>query len=169
MTNLKAQNKLNTRKQTTYKTIPPGGYPSTPPMQSNRPRQRMLPSPLQPSLLQSEVPLRRLIRIVDQHQPRIEPQSLRLLDHRLLILPYKPSTKERSNRSYKWNPVKNIPRRNHINPASRRSNRSHGSQTRKPLIATSNRLVPPIRQHKINRRRNRLAVHAQQFVRSTVT
>ena len=129
----------------------------------------MLPTPLQPGLLQSEVPLRRLIRIVDQHQPGIEPQSLSLLDHRLLILPHKSRTTERSNRSYKWNPIEDIPRRNHIDPAGRSSNRRHGSQTRKPLIAAPDRLVPPIRQHKIDRGRNRLAIHAQQFVRSTVT
>jgi hypothetical protein len=128
----------------------------------------MLPRPFQPGLLQSEIPLRRLIRIVDQHQPRIEPQTLRLLHHRLLILPYKSSPKKRSDRSYKWHPVKNIPSRTHINPASRSRNRRHRSQAGKPLLPGPDRLIPPIRQHKINRRRNRLPINPQQLVRRRV-
>jgi hypothetical protein len=145
-----------------------GGPASTPPVQRHRPAQRMFPCPLQPSLLQREIPLRRLIRIVDQHQPRIEPQPLRLLNHRLLVLPYKPRPKKRSNRSYKWHPIKNIPRRAHINPASRSRNRRHRSQTRKPLLPSPDRLIPSIRQHKINLRRNRLAINSQQLIRRRV-
>lgn len=137
-------------------------------MQRDRPTQRMLPRPLQPRLLQSEVPLRRLIRIIDQHQPRMKPQPLSLLDHRLLILPHKPRPKKRSNRSYKWNVVKNIPGCNHIDPASRSRHRRNRSQTRKPLLPRAYRLVPPIRQDKINRRRNRLAINSQQLIRRRV-
>jgi hypothetical protein len=128
----------------------------------------MLPCPLQPSLFQSEVPLRRLIRIVDQHQTRIEPQPLRLLNHRLLVLPYKPRPKKSSNRSYKWHPIKNIPSRTHINPASRSRNRRHRSQTRKPLFPSPDRLIPSIRQHKINLRRNRLPINPKQFIRRRI-
>jgi hypothetical protein len=128
----------------------------------------MLTSPRQPSLLQSEVPLRRLVRIVDQHQPRIEPQPFRLLNHRLLILPHKPPPKKRSNRSYKWHPIKNIPSRTHINPASRSRHRRHRGQTRKPLLPRPDRLIPPVRQHKINRRRNRLPINPQQLIRRRV-
>jgi hypothetical protein len=128
----------------------------------------MRPRPLKPSLFQRKVPLRGLIRVIDQHQPRMKPQPRRLLHHRLLILPYKPRSKKRSNRSYKWHMIKNIPRRHHINPASRRRNRSHRRQTRKPLLPRAYRLVPPIRQHKINRRRNRLAINPQQLIRRRV-
>jgi hypothetical protein len=141
---------------------------STPPVQRNRTRQRMFPRPLQTRLFQREVPLRRLVGIINQHQPRIEPQPLRLLHHRLLILPHKPRPKERSNRSHKWHMIKNIPRRHHINPASRRRNRRHSRQTRKPLLSRTNRLVPPIRQHKINRRRDRLPINPQQLIRCRV-
>ncbi len=137
-------------------------------MQRNRPTQRVLPRPLQPSLLQRKIPLRRLIRIIDKHQPRIEPQPLRLLNHRLLVLPYKPSPKKRSNRSYKWHVIKNIPSRTNINPASRSRNRRHRSQASKPLLPSPNRLISPIRQHKINRRRNRLPISPQQFIRRRV-
>jgi hypothetical protein len=128
----------------------------------------MFPGPLQPRLLQSEVPLRRLIRVVDQHQSRMKPQSLRLLDHRLLILPHKPRSKESSNRSYKWHMVKNIPSGHYVNPARRSRHRSNRRQTRKPLLPSANRLVPPIRQHKIDRRRNRLTINAEQLIRSRV-
>ena len=128
----------------------------------------MLPRPFQPRLLQREVPLRRLIRIVDQHQCRIRPQTLSLLDHRLLVLCHKPRPKKRSNRSYKWNVVKNIPRRIHIDPARRSRHRGHRRQTRKPLPPAPNRLVPPVRQHKINRRRNRLPINPQQLIRRRV-
>ncbi|MCU1252896.1 MAG: hypothetical protein JWQ49_5925 [Edaphobacter sp.] len=128
----------------------------------------MLPRTLQPSLLQRKIPLRRLVRIVDQHQPRIEPQPLRLLHHRLLILPHKPSPEKLSNRSYKWHPIKNIPGRTNIDPAGRSCNRRHGSQTGKPLLPGPNRLIPPVRQHKINRRRNRLSINPQQFIRRRV-
>jgi hypothetical protein len=128
----------------------------------------MLPRPLQPRLLQSEIPLRRLIRIINQHQPRIEPQPLSLLHHSLLILPNKPSPKKRSNRSYKWHPIKNIPGRTNIDPASRRRHRSHRSQTSKPLAPRANRLIPPVRQHKIDRRCNRLPINPQQLIRRRI-
>jgi hypothetical protein len=137
-------------------------------MKRNRPTQRMLPRPLQPGLLQSEVPLRRLICIVNQHQPRIEPQPLRLLHHRLLILPHKPPPKKRSDRSYKWHPIKNIPRRTNINPASRSRNRRNRSQAGKPLLASPDRLIPPVRQHKVNRRSNRLPINPEQLIRRRV-
>ena len=39
----------------------------------------MLTLTLQPPLLEREVPLRRLVRIVDQHQPRVTPQPARLV------------------------------------------------------------------------------------------
>ncbi len=44
-----------------------------PPVQLHRPFQRMLPLARQPPLLQREVPLRRHVRIVNQHQPRVRP------------------------------------------------------------------------------------------------
>jgi hypothetical protein len=128
----------------------------------------MLPRPLQPRLLQSEIPLRRLIRIIDQHQPRIKPQPLSLLHHRLLILPHKSRPKKRSNRSYKWHPIKNIPGRTNINPASRSRYRGHRSQTSKPFLSRANRLIPPIRQHKINLRRYLLPINPQQLIRRRV-
>jgi hypothetical protein len=128
----------------------------------------MLPRPLQPRLLQREIPLRRLIRIINQHQPRVKPQPLRLFNHRLLILPHKSRPKKRSNRSYKWHPIKNIPDRTNIDPASRSRHRRHCSQTRKPLLPRANRLIPPVRQNKINRRSNRLPINSQQLIRRRV-
>src|ERR1700733_4324448 len=141
---------------------------STPPVQSHRPAQRMLPRTLQSSLLQREIPLRRLIRIIDQHQPGIESQPLRLLNHGLLILSHKPPPKECSNWSYKWNPIKDIPSRAHINPRSRSRNGRHCRQTRKPFLPRANRLIPPVRQHKIDRRCDRFAINAQQLIRRRV-
>jgi hypothetical protein len=141
---------------------------STPPVQRHRPAQWMLPRTLQSSLLQREIPLRWLIRIIDQHQPRIESQPLRLLNHRLLILPHKPPPKECSNRSYKWNPIKNIPGRTHIYSAGRSCNGRHCRQTRKPFLPRANRLIPPVRQHKIDRRCDRLAINSQQLIRRRV-
>ncbi len=124
----------------------------------------MLTRAFQPGLFQREIPLRRLIRIINQHQPRIEPQPLSLLHHRLLILPHKPRPKKRSDRSYKWNPIKNIPRRANINSTSRSRHRSHRSQTCKPLLSRANRLIPPVWQHKINLRRYLLPIHPQQLI-----
>lgn len=129
----------------------------------------MLTASLQPGLLQSEVPLRRLVCVVDQHQPGMKPQTLGLLDHRLLVLPHKPSTEECSDGSHKRNGIKDIPRRDHINPARRSRHRSHRSQTGEPFVTAADRLVSPIRQHKVDRGRNRLAVDAKQLVRSAIT
>jgi len=64
--------------------------------------------------------------------------------------------------------IKNIPRRHHINPARRSRHRSNRRQTRKPLLPSANRLVPPIRQHKIDRRRYRLPINSQQLIRRRV-
>ena len=43
----------------------------------------------QPPLLQREVPLCRLVRIIYQHHRRIRAQAARLFHHRLLVLPHK--------------------------------------------------------------------------------
>jgi hypothetical protein len=142
--------------------------PLAPPPQRHRPGQRMLPHALQPPLFQREVPLRWLVRIVDQHQPRVIPQPLRLLDHRLLVLPHKPRPEERRHRGHQRHMVKNVPRRQHIDPARRSRHRSHRRQARKPLLSAPDRLVPPVWQHKIDRRRHRLAIHSQQLVRRAV-
>ena len=65
--------------------------------------------------------------------------------------------------------VENVPRPHHVNPARRSRHRRHRRQTCKPLISAPDRLVTPVRQHKINRRRNRLPIHPQQLVRRGVT
>src|ERR1700722_19704727 len=101
----------------------------------------MLASSLQSSLLQRKVPLRRLVGIIDQHQPGVEPQPFRLLDHRLLILLHEPRSKERSNRSYKWDMIEDVPRSVHIDPTGRSSNRSHSSKAGEPLRTATDRLV----------------------------
>src|SRR6266702_6968055 len=99
LTNTK--NRMSLNRSILAKGYPPGGGVLTPPMQRNRPTQRMLTRPLQPRLLQSEVPLGRFVRIVDQHQPGVEPQPLRLLDHGLLILPHELRSKERGDGGHK--------------------------------------------------------------------
>ena len=92
----------------------------------------MLAFTRQPPLLQREVPLRRHVRIVNQHQPRVRPQPARLLHHRLLILRHELRPKVRRNRRNKRHPIRNVPSRNHIDPASRRRHRSHRRQRSKP-------------------------------------
>jgi len=143
--------------------------PLTSPMQLHRPLQRMLALTRQPPLLQREVPLRRHVRVVDQHQPRVRPQPARLLHHRLLVLRHELRPKVRRNRRNQRHPIRNIPPRHHINPARGGCHRSHRRQRSKPPLASlrihrPNRLIPPIRQHEINRR-YRLT---QQLVRRTI-
>src|SRR6266852_2640657 len=134
------KNRMSLNRSILAEGYPPGGEGVlTPPMQRNRPTQGMLTRPRQPSLLQSEVPLGRLVRVVDQHQPGVEPQPLSLLDHGLLILLNELRSKERSDGGHKRNPVEDIPRRNHVDPAGRSRNRSHRSQAREPLVPAPDR------------------------------
>ncbi len=121
-----------------------------------------------PRLLQREIPLRRTVRVVDQHQRRIILQSLRLLNHCLLVLPHKALSKKGSNRGYKWNRIENIPRRVNVNAARICNRRSYSCETGKPFCPAANRFIAPIRQNKVDGRSNRLAIHAQQFIRSAV-
>src|ERR1700694_2780342 len=75
-----------------------------PPTQRHRPIHRMHPRRTRPPRfdkvsLQREIPFRRPVRIVDQHQPRIVLQSFRLLDHRLLVLAEKNLAEYSENRN----------------------------------------------------------------------
>lgn len=124
------------------------------PSQRHRPIHRMFrwptrPPRLQQIRLQREIPFRRTIRIINQHQPRIMLQSLGLLDHRFLILPQKLSCESSKNR-YRQ---KNIPGRHKINPAKIPSHRRHRRQARKPQMPAANLFQPHIRKHEINHRR----------------
>src|SRR5580658_2312225 len=131
---------------------------SRPPVQGHRPIHRMhhrcTRSPcFQQVGLQPEIPLRRPVRIVNQHQPRIVLQSLRLLDHRLLVLPQKFFRKHPENP----NRQEQIPRRHKINPAQIAPHRRHRRPARKPQLAAANLFRPDIWQNKVDRRRHRLA------------
>ena len=97
--------------------VPRSLLSSASPMQLHRPIHRMLPRPIQPRLLQREVPLRRLVGIVNQHQARIVLQPLRLLDHRHLVLPHKLRPEELRHRRDKRHVIEDVPRPNHVDAA----------------------------------------------------
>ena len=105
------------------------------------------------SRFQPEIPLRRPVRIINQHQTRIVFQSLGLQNHRLLVLPQK------FLRKYSKNPNRQqqIPSRHKINPAKIAPHRRHCRPARKPQLPAPNLFRPDIRQNKIDRRRHRLA------------
>ena len=91
---------------------------SRPPVQRHRPihgvLHRRTGSPgLKQIRLQSEIPLRWPVRVIDQHQARIVLQSFRLLDHGFLILPQEFLRKDPEDRLRQ----KKIPRRDEIDPA----------------------------------------------------
>jgi hypothetical protein len=114
---------------------------------------RTRPPRLKQVRLQPEIPFRRPVRIVNQHQPGIVLQSLSLQYHRLLILPQKFLRENPKNPNWQ----KQIPCRHKINPAQIAPHGRYGGPARKPQLPAANFLRPDIRQHKINRRRHRLA------------
>ena len=108
---------------------------------------------LQQVRFQPEIPLGGPVGIVDQHQPWIVLQSLSLQDHRLLILAQELLRKDPENR-YRQ---QQIPSRHKINPAKVPLHGRYGRSAGKPQLPAPNLLRPDIRQHKIDRRRHRLA------------
>ena len=115
--------------------------------------------------LQPEIPFRRPVRIIDQHQPRVVLQPFGLQDHRLLVLPQK------FLRKYSENPNghQQVPRRHEINPAKIAPHRRHRRPARKPQLPGPNLFRPDIWQNKIDRRRHRLArIFLQHPVRRAV-
>ena len=114
---------------------------------------RARPPRLQQVRLQPEIPLRRPVRIVYQHQPRIVLQSLGLQDHRLLVLPQKLLRKNPENP----NRQKQVPGRHKINPAKIAPHRRNGRPAGKPQLPAPNLFSPDIRQNKIDRCRHGLA------------
>jgi len=103
--------------------------------------------------LQREIPLRRPVRVVDQHQPRIVFQSFRLPDHRLLILAEKDLAEDPENRNRQ---EEQIPRRHEIDPANIPPHRRHRRAAREPHLPAAIFLCADIRQHEIDRGRHRL-------------
>src|SRR5713226_7631256 len=115
---------------------------------------------------QREVPLRRPVRIINQYQPRVVPQSLRLLDHRLLVLAEKNLAKDPENRNWQ---EKQIPRRHEIDAAQIPPHRRHRRAAGKPQLPAAILFRADIRQHEIDRGRHRLAGDPlEQLIRSTV-
>jgi hypothetical protein len=108
---------------------------------------------LQQVRLQSEIPLRRPVRVINQHQPRIVLQSLSLQDHRLLVLPQKLLRKNPENPNRK----QQIPSRHKINPAKIATHRRNRRPARKPQLPAPNLFRPDIRQNKVDGSRHRLA------------
>ncbi len=103
--------------------------------------------------LQPEIPLRRPVRVIDQHQPWIVFQPLGLQDHRLLVLPQKLLRKDTKDRHWQ----EQIPSRREINPAKIAAHRRHRRPARKPQLPAPDLLRPDIGQHKVDRRCHRLA------------
>src|ERR1700733_3341871 len=135
-------------------------------MQCDRTIQRMaMVFPIEPRLLQSEVPLGGAVRVIDQHESRIIAQSLRLLDHGLLILTYKTRTEEACYRCDQWHVVEDIPCGDHINSAGGRRDRCNRGEAGEPLLVATNRFPAPVGQHKVDGRSNWLAIDTEQFVR----
>jgi len=124
------------------------------------------PPRLQQISLQREIPLRRPVRIINQHQLRIMLQPFRLPDHRFLILsqkslPKHPEQKHRQKRQ--------IPRGHKINPAQIPPHWRHRSPARKPHLPAVNLLQSHVRQDKINRSRHAFAGNPrQQLIRRAV-
>src|SRR5579863_2743999 len=138
----------------------------TPPLQRNRPRHRMLhlptsAAPLQIRRLQLEVPLRRTIRVVDQHQMRIMLQALRLILHRLAVLFDKLCKHKFQQRRSKRNPAKNIPASHHVDPAMAARDGRYGCQAGKPILPCANGFEAQVGQNKINGGRNRIRIRVQ--------
>src|SRR5678816_4492961 len=75
------------------------------PMQFYWSAERMFAGAIEARLLQCEIPLCRLVSIVDQHEAGIVLQTLCLLDHRLLILAHKFCAEELRNRRQERNVV----------------------------------------------------------------
>src|SRR5712692_1196438 len=116
--------------------------------------------------LQREIPLRRPVRIVDQHQPRVMLQSLRLPDHRLLILAEKNLAEDPENRNRQ---KKQIPSRHEIDPAKVPPHWRHRCSAGEPHLPAAVFFRADIRQHKVDRGRHRLAGNfLQQLVRRAV-
>src|SRR6201996_4613534 len=137
-------------------------------MECDRTIQGMAVFPVEPRLFQREVPFGRAVRVVDQHKGRIMAQSLRLLDHGLLILTYKARTEEACYRCDQWHVVEDIPCGDHIDAAGGRRDRRDRGEAGEPLLAAANRLPAPVRQHKVDGRGNWLAIDTEQFVRCAV-
>ena len=126
---------------------------------------RTRPPRLQMVRLQPEIPFRRPVGIINQHQPRIVLQSFGLQDHRLLVLPQKFLRKNPENPNWQ----KQIPSRHKINPAKIAPHRRHRRPAREPKLPAPNLFRPHIRQNKIDRRRHRLArIFLQHSVRRAV-
>ena len=128
------------------------------------------PHPSSPRLdqirLQPEIPLRRPVRIINQHQLRIMLQTFRLPNHRLLVLPQKrPPKHAKQTHRQKWQ----IPSRHKINPAQIPSHRRHRSPARKPHLPAMNLLQPHVGQDKIDRSSNAFPGNPlQQLIRSAI-
>lgn len=130
-------------------------------MDHRRPR----PPRLQMVRLQPEIPFRRPVGIINQHQSRVVLQSLGLQDHRLLVLPQEFLCKYTEDRHWQ----KQIPSRHEINPAKIAPYRGHRRPARKPQLPAPYLFRPDIRQNKIDRRRHRLArIFLQHPVRCAV-
>lgn len=82
-----------------------------------------------PRLFQREVPFRRPISVVDEHQRRVVLQAFRLLDHRDLVLFNKSFSEKRSDSGYKWNAIKDVPGSIYVNTARICNCRSYSCKT----------------------------------------
>src|SRR6267154_40128 len=100
--------------------------------------------------LQREIPFRRSVRVIDEHQPRIVFQAFGLPDHGLLILTEKNLTKHSENRGRQ---EKQIPRRHEIDPAQVPPHRRHRRAAGEPQLPAAILLRADVRQHEIDRRR----------------
>ena len=128
-----------------------------PPMQRRRSihrvrHRRARPSRLQQVRLQREIPLRRAVRVIDQHQSGVMFQPFRLLDHGLLVLPQELLRKnpEHPHRQ------EYVPGRDKINTAEIPPHRSNRGPARKPKMPAANLLESHVGQHEIDHRGRRL-------------
>src|SRR5580693_10160928 len=147
----------------------------TSPLQSDRSSHGMLHLPagsgrLQIRRLQLEIPLRRTIRVVDQHQMRIVLQALRLILHRLPVLFDELRKHKFQQRRSKRHPAENVPASHHINTAMAARDGRHGGQAGKPILPCPNGFEAQVGQNKIDGGRDRIRVRVkpQQLVRRAV-
>src|SRR5882672_1217206 len=96
--------------------------PSASPPQRHRPRHRMLKFAaiffhIEIRVLQPEVPLRRTVGVVDQHQMWVIAQAFGLQFHRPPILLDKLRKDKLQHLGREWYPAKDVPCRNYVNTA----------------------------------------------------
>ena len=101
---------------------------------------------------QLEIPLRRPVGVVDQHEMGIVLQAFGLHFHRAAVLLDELREDEFQETWYKRNPAKQVPGGDDVDAALCARDRSNRRQAREPIFAGTNRLGANVRQYEIDGR-----------------